>query len=77
MNGLVSLSKCSFESTVQCFATYRKEIILKKAKAELEKSEGDCDKGKQQVTPFNKSSGAAVPRDFLNDEEIFIHPFDF
>jgi hypothetical protein len=36
-----------------------------------------CDKGKQQVTPFNKSSGAAVPRDFLNDEESFIHPFDF
>ncbi len=31
-----------------------------KAKVELEKSEGDCDKGKQQVTPFNKSSGSAA-----------------
>jgi hypothetical protein len=35
-------------------------FLRKKQKAELEKSEGDCDKGKQQVTPFNKLSGSAA-----------------
>jgi hypothetical protein len=33
-------------------------FLRKKEKAELEKGAGDCDKGKQQVTPFNKSSGS-------------------
>ncbi len=49
-------------TVIQCLATCRKEIILRKSKkkAELEKSEGDCDKDKQQVTPFNKSSGTAA-----------------
>jgi hypothetical protein len=44
----------------------------KKEKAELEKSAGDCDKGKQQVTPFNKSSGSA--RIFFKAKRVsFIH----
>jgi hypothetical protein len=57
--------------------TGRKQFF-RKAKAELEKSEGDCAvikvNNKSLLLISHQVAGTATR--FLNDEERFIHPFD-